>query len=123
MKKIIILLVSVFALSAYNTFATNNEKPTSSQTNEIPKCEFTLDHYTGKLSGVGLSSQVYTSDITVQLNCPQEKEVSANVFVYVNKELVASKIYTISAGEKASVASRIPVPSEYDGMKYTLEVR
>ena len=117
MKKIIILLVTVFALSAYNTFATNNEKPTSSQTNEIPKCEFTLDHYTGKISNNR------TKVVIVQLNCPQEKEVSANVFVYVNKELVASKIYTISAGEKASEGSCILVPGEYSGMKYTLEVR
>lgn len=123
MKKIIILLVSVFALSAYNTFATNNEKPTSSQTNEIPKCEFTLNHYTGKLSRVGLSSAVFTNDVIVQLNCPQEKEVSANVFVYVNKELVASKVFTIPAGEKASTNHSITVPGEYDGMKYTLEVR
>lgn len=118
MKKIIILLVTVFALSAYNTFATNNEKPTSSQTNEIPKCEFTLNHYTGI---IGNGS--WTNKVTVQLNCPQDKDVSANVFVYVNKELVASKIYTISAGEKTSEASSIEVPSEYKGMKYTLEVR
>jgi len=117
MKKIIILLVTVFALSAYNTFATNNEKPTSSQANEIPKCEFTLNHYTGIISSNS------TNKVTVQLNCPLDKDVSANVFVYVNKELVASKIYTISAGEKASGASSIAVPSEYEGMKYTLEVR
>ena len=121
MKKIIILLASVFALCAYNISATNNEKPTSSQTNEIPKCEFTLNHYTGTLSSGG--SSVSTNIVIAQLNCPQEKEVSANVFVYVNKELVASKIYTISAGEKASEGSCILVPGEYSGMKYTLEVR
>lgn len=121
MKKIIILLVTVFALSAYNTFATNNEKPTSSQTNEIPKCEFTLNHYTGTLTNN--RTPVLTKAVTVQLNCPQEKEVSANVFVYVNKELVASQVFTIPAGQKASEASTITVPGEYDGMKYTLEVR
>ncbi|MBR5466175.1 MAG: hypothetical protein IKU79_02020 [Bacteroidaceae bacterium] len=117
MKKIIILLVTVFALSAYNTFATNNEKPTSSHTNEIPKCEFTLDHYTG------IIRNGCTNNVTVQLNCPQEKEVSANVFVYVNKELVASKVFTIPAGKKASDSPWIGVSSEYNGMKYTLEVR
>lgn len=118
MKKIIILLASVFVLCAYNISATNNEKPTSSQANEIPKCEFTLDHYTGKIN-----SNSYTNNVTVQLNCTQEKEVSANVFVYVNKELVASKVFTIPAGEKAATASSIYVPNEYIGMKYTLEVR
>lgn len=120
MKKIIILLASVFALCAYNISATNNEKPTSSQANEIPKCEFTLDHYTGTLSNGDLA---FTNRVTVQLNCPQDKDVSANVFVYVNKELVASKIYTISAGKKASEEYSITVPGEYSGMKYTLEVR
>lgn len=119
MKKIIILLVTVFALSAYNTFATNNAKPTSSQTNEIPKCEFTLNHYTGEIF------QHQTREVIVRLNCPQEKEVSANVFVYVNKELVASQVFTIPAGKKASEGSEIPVPQEpnHNGMKYTLEVR
>lgn len=121
MKKIIILLASVFALCAYNISATNNEKPTSSQANEIPKCEFTLNHYTGTIFNNG--PLVLTKGVTVQLNCPQEKEVSANVFVYVNKELVASQVFTIPAGEKASTSSNITVPSEYNGMKYTLEVR
>ena len=116
MKKILILLVSVFALSVYNVFATSSDNPTSPQENNPQKCQFSLDHYTGKISNG------HTNDITVSLSCPLGTEVSATVFVSVDGERIASKVYTIAAGEKTSSASAIIVPDGYAGMKYTLYV-
>ena len=116
MKKILILLVSVFALSVYNVFATSNDNPTSPQENNPQKCQFSLDHYTGKISGGS------TDQITVSLSCPQGTEVSATVFVSVDGERIASQVYTIAAGQKKSIASNIKVPAGYNGMKYTLYV-
>ncbi|MBR6699811.1 MAG: hypothetical protein IKL71_07340 [Bacteroidaceae bacterium] len=116
MKKILILLVSVFALSVYNVFATSSDNPTSPQENNPQKCQFSLDHYTGKISNG------HTNDITVSLSCPQDTEVSATVFVSVDGERIASQVYTIEAGKKKSEESVITVPAEYKGMKYTLYV-
>lgn len=116
MKKILILLVSVFALSVYNVFATSSDNPTSPQENNPQKCQFSLDHYTGKINNGG------TNLIIVSLSCPQGTEVSATVFVSVDGERIASQVYTIAAGEKKSDASGIAVPNGYSGMKYTLYV-
>ena len=120
MKKILILLVSVFALSVYNVFATSSDNPTSPQENNPQKCQFSLDHYTGKI--FSKPNLITTQNITVSLSCPQGTEVSATVFVSVDGERIASKVYTIAAGEKQSSASKISVPAEYEGMKYTLYV-
>lgn len=116
MKKILILLVSVFALSVYNVFATSSDNPTSPQENNPQKCQFSLDHYTGKINNGR------TAVIIVSLSCPQGTEVSATVFVSVDGERIASGVYTIAAGEKKSDASSIAVPDGYHGMKYTLYV-
>mgnify|MGYP003447576080 CR=1 FL=1 len=116
MKKILILLVSVFALSVYNVFATSSDNPTSPQENNPQKCQFSLDHYTGTIDSG------YTAQITVSLSCPQGTEVSATVFVSVDGERIASKVYTIKAGKKKSEKSKISVPDGYDDMKYTLYV-
>lgn len=117
MKKILILLVSVFALSVYNVFATSSDNPTSPQENNPQKCQFSLDRYTGTIN-----SNNDTDDIIVSLSCPQGTEVSATVFVSVDGERIASKVYTIAAGEKKSETSSIRVPAGYNGMKYTLYV-
>lgn len=119
MKKILILLVSVFALSVYNVFATSSDNPTSPQENNPQKCQFSLDHYTGNIN---YNKTCTTKDITVSLSCPQGTEVSATVFVSVDGERIASQVYTIAAGEKKSPSSTISVPAEYKGMKYTLYV-
>lgn len=116
MKKILILLVSVFALSVYNVFATSSDNPTSPQENNPQKCQFSLDHYTGEIF------QDETQDITVSLSCPLGTEVSATVFVSVDGERIASQVYTIAAGKKKSEKSKISVPAGYRGMKYTLYV-
>ena len=117
MKKILILLVSVFALSVYNVFATSSDNPTSPQENNPQKCQFSLDHYKGEIG-----ANRHTNKITVSLSCSQGTEVSATVFVSVDGERIASKVYTIAAGEKTSPSSAIFVPNGYYGMKYTLYV-
>lgn len=119
MKKILILLVSVFALSVYNVFATSSDNPTSPQENNPQKCQFSLNRYTGTIFKKG---NYVTDDITVSLSCPQGTEVSATVFVSVDGERIASQVYTIAAGKKTSPSSSISVPAEYNDMKYTLYV-
>lgn len=120
MKKIIILLVSAFALCASNVYATNSEKPAMSQVVSSPeKCEFSLDKY------VGTVKDGCTAAIVVGLNCAQPKDVSATVYVYIDNDLVASKIFTIEKGMTYSgtVGSKIALEEEYNGKKYTLKVR
>ena len=119
MKKILVLLVAVFAMGTFNVFATNNETTTSTQAeadNSFYTCQFSLNHYSG---GVWNS---YTNNVVVYLNCPQKEDVTATVYVYVDGKRVASALFTIKAGEKASKESSIFVGREYNDKKYTLEV-
>lgn len=118
MKKIIILLVSAFALCASNVYATNSEKPAMSQVVSSPeKCELSLNKY------VGTVKDAFTAAVEVGLNCAQPKDVSATVYVYIDNDLVASDIFTIKKGEMYSVYSDILLSDEYNGKKYTLKVR
>lgn len=112
MKKILFLVAAVFTLCASYVFATNSE----SQTTTSQVCQFSLNHYTGTISSG------YTSSIVVRLNCPQENDVCATVFVYIDGEVVASDIFEISAGKKESGSYKILVPSGYAGKRYTLKV-
>ena len=121
MKNLIVLLVSVFTLSTYHASATNNEEPTLSYLADTPqKCQFSLSHYTETF--FSSTSQCRTQNFEVSLSCPVDKEVSATVFVYVEGELVASKVVSIPAGKKSSEATNIRVSSDYEGKKYKLTV-
>lgn len=121
MKNLIVLLVSVFTLRTYHASATNNEEPTLSYLADTPqKCQFSLSHYTETFGK--LRDQCLTQDFVVSLSCPVDKEVSATVFVYVEGELVASKVVSIPAGEKSSNATHISVSKDYEGKKYKLTV-
>ena len=117
MKKIVFLLVSAFMLCTSNVFATNKKETNSTKTENPQVCKFSLDHYTGEVYNES------TKAVKVQLSCAQKEEVTATVYVYINDELVASKLFTIEAGKKVSEESSINVPSEYNnGVKYKLTV-
>ena len=120
MKKIVFLFVSAVVLCSSFVLATNSQESTSvNSESSFLKCEFTLDHYTGTLSD---GDYPRTRDITVQLNCPQDEDISVNVYVWVGDERVASEVFTICAGKKRSSSGYIIVPKEYKGMKYKLTV-
>ena len=119
MKKILVLLVSVFAMFAYDAVASNNENTTSPQTENSPQvCQFSLSYYSGTLD----STYATTSQFSVRLNCAQTEDVCATVFVYVEGECVASKVVCIEAGEKSSGLIKIDCPDEFVGKKYSLKV-
>ncbi len=119
MKKILVLLVSVFAMFAYDAVASNNENTTSPQTENSPQvCQFSLSHYTGTLS----FRDAYTDIFFVRLNCAQTEDVCATVFVYVEGECVASQVVCISAGKTSSKVAQIDCPNEFEEKKYTLKV-
>lgn len=116
MKKIIVLFVAVFAISTFNAFATNNETTMATQSeNSWNTCQFSLSCYTGVIS------KNQTDIFLVQLNCPQQSNVYATVFVVIDGRRVASKVVKISAGETQSEACYIAC-SGYNGKNYTLEV-
>lgn len=117
MKKIICLLVSAFALCTFNVYATNPEEPVEAKENTSPvTCEFSLNHYTGTITNG------YTKNVIVQLNCVQTEDVTATVYVYIDNELVASKLYTIDKGKMKSYSygTAISVGNSYNGKKYKL---
>lgn len=119
MKKILVLLVSVFAMFAYDAVASNNENTTSPQTENSPQvCRFSLSHYTGTLSRTYAS----TDKFYVRLNCAQTEDVCATVFVYVEGECVASQVVCISAGKMSSDKTSITCPTEFQEKKYSLNV-
>lgn len=122
MKKILALLVSVFAMFAYDAVASNNENTTSPQTENYPQvCKFSLNHYTGTI--VEIRDCALVSGVVVLLNCPQTEDVCATVTVFVDGEPIASEVICIKAGRKDSGSGEnIVVPSEYIGEKYTLIV-
>ena len=116
MKKFLFLLVSAFILCTSNVFATNSKETNSTKTENPQVCKFSLSHYTGTITSSS------TNNVTVLLSCAQEEDVTATVDVYIDGELVASKLYTITAGNKQSRNEWIEVPSEYNGKRYTLKV-
>ena len=123
MKKIIVLLVLVFAMSSFNAFATNNETTTSTQSDSNWRtCQFSLSSYTGTTVSYSGMAGCYTNSFRVLLNCPQESDISATVYVYINGECVASRVVTISAGKTNSPDVEIQLNKEYNHMKYTLTV-
>ncbi|MBE6212754.1 MAG: hypothetical protein E7129_06425 [Rikenellaceae bacterium] len=118
MKKIIVLLVLVFAMSSFNAFATNNETTTSTQSDSNWRtCQFSLSSYTGTIS-----DNSYTRTFKVLLNCPQESDISATVYVHIDGECVASDVVTIKAGKTESEEVCIKVRSVYQDKEYTLTV-
>ena len=118
MKKIIVLLVSVFAINTFNAFATNNKTTVETQTeSDFYTCHFSLDHYSGTTTPVS----GHTSYITVRLNCPQEKDVYATVYVYIDGECVTSQLFKIAAGKTESDSSQIQ--TGHYSKEYTLKVQ
>ena len=122
MKKIIVLLVSVFAINTFNAFATNNKTTVETQTeSNFYTCHFSLNHYSGTISNG--YTYGHTADIKVQLNCPQEKDVYATVYVYIDGKCVVSELFKIAAGNTTSESSKINVSTDYRGKEYTLKVQ
>lgn len=122
MKRILLLLVSVFAFCTSYIFATNSHEMISSNANIYQlKCQFSLNHYAGTI--IKGTNRTCTSSIEVRLNCAQTEDVAATVFVYINGDLIASDVFVIEKGRMVSSGNRwISVPDEYAGMKYTLKV-
>lgn len=121
MKRILLLVVSVFAFCTSYIFATNSHEMISSNANIYQlKCQFSLNHYAGTISKEHRICN--TSSIRVKLNCAQTEDVAATVFVYINGDLIASDVFVIEKGKMESNFKTITVPDEYDGMKYTLKV-
>lgn len=127
MKKIIVLFATVLAMNTSNVFAANDETVITTTTTNTTQsesdfytCQFSLNHYRGEILNGGK-----TSPIKVKLNCPQEKDVSATVFVYIDGNRVASDIFTVKAGETESSASNhaITVRHIYIGKDYVLDLK
>ena len=126
MKKIIVLFATVLAMNTSNVFAANDEtvititttNTTQSESN-FYTCQFSLNHYRGTIHNG------YTNPIKVKLNCPQEKDVSATVFVYIDGNRVASEIFTVEAGKTESSATNktISVSDKYHGKDYVLDLK
>ncbi len=122
MKKIIILLVSVFAMNTFSTFATNNATAVATQTDSNwHTCQFSLSSYSGVIR-FNENDGYCTQDFQVLLNCPQQSDISATVYLNIDGECVASKVVTIKAGKTASILVRIKVDNRYSGKEYTLKV-
>lgn len=124
MKKIIVLFATVLAMNTSNVFAANDETVitttnTTQSESDFYTCQFSLNHYRGKIHGGS------TNPIKVKLNCPQEKDVSATVFVYIDGNRVASDIFTVEAGKTESRATNhhISVGGIYDGKDYVLDLK
>ena len=124
MKKIIFLMLSAVVLCSSFVLATNSQESTSvNYESSIVKCEFTLNHYQGRLSDEDdRSNVVYTDDVYVKLNCAQKEKISVNVHVWVNGERVTSEIFEFWAGYQQSETKKIYLPKRYAGMRYKLTV-
>lgn len=116
--KVILALAAILAL-APAIYASNTQSVKSpSVTNDSPQvCQFFLSKYTGNLDGGG-----DTGPFTVGPSCPQESDAYATVYVFVDKEKVASEVVKIPAGETRSVQALIKVGTSYAGKSYRLEV-
>ena len=119
MKKFMFLaIVAMFA--TMNVFAenevVNNDKKTVISNDDFT-CQFSLNKYSGTVTDRG-----NTAEHLVYLNCPQDEDVYATVYVYIDGECVASSVYKIEAGNTNSSVQRIHVGSSYSGKKYTLKV-
>ena len=122
MKKIIVLLVSVFAINTFNAFATNNKTTVEAQTeSDFYTCHFSLNHYSGTTYSGNSHNCGCTKPITVRLNCPQEKDVYATVYVYIDGECVTSQLFEIKAGKTVSDSSSIS--TGHYSKEYTLKVQ
>ncbi len=121
MKKIIVLLVSVFAMNTFNAFATNNETTVATQTDSnFYTCHFSLTHYSGTI----INNRGYTTEFfKVQLNCPQKQDVYATVYLYIDGRAIASTLVKISAGMTESRDTLFSTSKEYVGKEYTLRVQ
>ena len=81
-------------------------------------CQFSLTSYSGTVNSSGNTAQ-----FQVGLSCPQEKDVRATVVVYIDGNLVASKVVTVSAGKDYSEKVTISVGGQYNGKTYNLGVQ
>ena len=119
MKKFMLLaIVAMFA--TMNVFAenevVNNDKKTVVSNDDFT-CQFSLNKYSGTVTAKG-----NTEEHWVYLNCPQDEDVYATVYVYIDGECVASSVYKIAAGNTNSSGEIIHIGSSYSGKKYTLKV-
>ncbi|MDE5799484.1 MAG: hypothetical protein K2H74_00500 [Paramuribaculum sp.] len=80
-------------------------------------CQFSLTSYSGTINSGN------TNTFQVGLSCPQQSDVRATVVVVIDKELVASKVVTIKAGNDYSDPVYISVGHSYNGQKYQLGVQ
>ena len=114
------LLAIVAMFATMNVFAdnevVNNDKKTVISNDDFT-CQFSLNKYSGTVDGSG-----NTEGHMVYLNCPQDEDVYATVYVYIDGECVASGVFNIGAGYTKSGSMDISVGRSYSGKKYTLKV-
>lgn len=119
MKKFMFLaIVAMFA--TMNVFAENevvNNETTTTISSEDFTCKFSLNHYSGTVNCYGDTAKHW-----VYLNCPQDEDIYATVYVYIDGERVASEVFKIEAGSTESGSSSIFVGRSYSDKKYTLDV-
>ena len=119
MKKFMLLaIVAMFA--TMNVFAdnevVNNDKKTVVSNDDFT-CQFSLDRYSGTIDGLGSTNTHY-----VYLNCPQDEDVYATVYIYIDGECFGSKVCRIKAGCTESGKVSFSVSPAYKGKTYTLKV-
>ena len=111
-------IVAVFA--TMNVFAdneaVNNDKKTVISNDDFT-CQFSLNKYSGAVTDKG-----NTEEHWVYLNCPQDEDVYATVYVYIDGECVASSVYKIEAGNTQSSGEIIHIGNSYSRKNYTLKV-
>lgn len=115
MKKVLFAIVALLMLCPIG-FASVVEVPSQSASSFLV-CKFSLTDYSGKIS------QGETESFQVGLSCPQGIDVRATVDVYIDGELVTSKVVTIPAGKDYSGPIKIMVGGKYNGMSYELGVQ
>ncbi|MDE6383695.1 MAG: hypothetical protein K2K79_05015 [Paramuribaculum sp.] len=120
MKAYIITLAAILL----GISAKASEMPSPSQTTSEASasdsplvCQFSLTSYSGTINSGN------TNTFQVGLSCPQQSDVRATVVVVIDKELVASKVVTIKAGNDYSDPVYISVGHSYNGQKYQLGVQ
>lgn len=119
MKKIAFWAFAALLFVSPSIFASDTQSESQSAATYSPEvCQFSLSRYSGT---IGYSGD--TDKFTVGLSCPQEKAVHATVAVFIDGEIVASKVVEVQANKTTSGSVYINVGSGYNGKKYQLVVQ
>ncbi len=113
---LMLVVTMCLTATASNTEVTSELPSTTEVSYSLQVCQISLSSYTGTIKGS------HTNNFCAQLNCPQDKDVSPTIFLYIDNKRVKSLIVTISAGSTSSGWTHFDVDEEYDGKQYELRV-